>query len=59
MKEKLVDRLVITIAPVLVGGLPALRRKEGAAETGFPLLKNVYWQYLGKDIVLQGDLEYV
>jgi 3,4-dihydroxy 2-butanone 4-phosphate synthase/GTP cyclohydrolase II len=58
IREKLVDRMVITIAPVFVGGVPALQWKTDATTAALPSLKNVYWRSLGNDIVLQGDPEY-
>jgi 3,4-dihydroxy 2-butanone 4-phosphate synthase/GTP cyclohydrolase II len=54
---RFVDRMAITIAPLLVGGMPALHRNAGPAAL-FPSLKNISYRYLGRDIVLQGNPEY-
>jgi riboflavin-specific deaminase-like protein len=51
IKARLVDQLIITIAPRLVGGLPALDRP--AAGNGSPLhLRSVTYQACGPDIIL-------
>lgn len=53
LAEQLVDRLVVTIAPLLVGGLNAVGNLNGH---NLPQLKNPQTQWLGKDIVLSGDV---
>ena len=52
---RLVDRLVITVAPLLVGGLNAVGNLNGH---GLPQLKNPHTQWLGKDMVLSGDVSW-
>lgn len=52
---RLVDRLVITVAPLLVGGLNAVGNLNGH---GLPQLKNPHSQWLGKDMVLSGDVSW-
>ena len=52
---QLVDRLVITVAPLLVGGLNAVGNLNGH---GLPQLKNPRTQWLGKDMVLSGDVSW-
>jgi riboflavin-specific deaminase-like protein len=54
LASRLVDQVVLTIAPLLVGGLrvvdhmgPSLRR--------FPRLRNLTYQQLGDDLVLRGE----
>jgi 3,4-dihydroxy 2-butanone 4-phosphate synthase/GTP cyclohydrolase II len=55
LAEQLVDRLVITVAPLLVGGLNAVGDLNGH---GLPQLKNPHTQWLGKDMVLSGDVSW-
>lgn len=52
---RLVDRLVITVAPLLVGGLNAVGNLNGH---GLPQLENPHTQWLGKDMVLSGDVSW-
>ena len=52
---QLVDRLVITVAPLLVGGLNAVGNLNGH---GLPQLKNPQTQWLGKDMILSGDVRW-
>lgn len=52
---RLVDRLVITVAPLLVGGLNAVGNLNGH---GLPELKNPQTQWLGKDMILSGDVSW-
>lgn len=52
---QLVDRLVITVAPLLVGGLNAVGNLNGH---GLPQLKNPHTQWLGKDMILSGDVSW-
>ena len=55
LAEHLVDRLVITVAPLLVGGLNAVGNLNGH---GLPQLKNPHTQWLGKDMILSGDVRW-
>ncbi|MAT98486.1 MAG: GTP cyclohydrolase II [Anaerolineaceae bacterium] len=55
LAEQLVDRLVITVAPLLVGGLNAVGNLNGH---GLPQLKNPHSQWLGKDMILSGDVSW-
>lgn len=51
IKARLVDQMIITIAPRLVGGLPVLDRP--AADNGsFLHLSSVSYQSCGPDIIL-------
>lgn len=52
LTEQLVDRLIVTIAPMLVGGL----RGVGQVPQPLPQLRNVQRHTLGPDIILLGDL---
>ncbi|PEN15062.1 GTP cyclohydrolase II [Longibacter salinarum] len=67
IRKRLVDYLIITIAPMLVGGVHALR-PFGTAGTdapsgdgqpsqqiqGFPKIENIQYRWIGKDLVLEG-----
>lgn len=55
LAQQLVDRLVITIAPMLVGGLNAVGSLNGL---GLPRLENPQTRWLGKDMVLSGDVSW-
>ena len=66
IEQRLADHFVITIAPMLVGGLSAVNfdhgdgalnhNADGDAELpSFPRLKNIQYRWLGEDMVLQGD----
>ena len=55
LSERLVDHLVLTMAPVVVGGLPAVSRQGQGDPTYFPRLRNLRHQRLGDDLVFWGD----
>ncbi|WP_420629013.1 GTP cyclohydrolase II [Candidatus Leptofilum sp.] len=55
LAAQLVDRLVITVAPLLVGGLNAVGNLNGH---GLPQLQNPQTQWLGKDMILSGDVSW-
>ena len=54
LQARLVDRLVLTIAPVVVGGLNAVGKLTCCARLG-----NVHHASLGQDLILWGDVETV
>lgn len=56
LAARLADWLVITIAPVFVGGLPAV---EASADgpLSFPYLDNVQSTQMGRDVILWGALK--
>ncbi len=55
LAAQLVDRLVITVAPLLVGGLNAVGNLNGH---GLPQLQNPQTEWLGKDMILSGDVHW-
>jgi riboflavin biosynthesis pyrimidine reductase len=54
LRARLVDRLVITIAPVLVGGLHGVIDLMADDAHKFPRLQHATWQKLGNDWVVSG-----
>ena len=54
LQERLIDRLGITIAPVLVGGLHSVVDLLADDARDFPRLRNAAWQKLGNDWVVTG-----
>ncbi len=51
-----VDKVIITVAPIFVGGVSVLS-KEIKENLGFPQLKNVLQYKLGRDIIIMADIE--
>ena len=62
LRRRRVDYLILTIAPMLVGGHRALHppNEEGGKALGsaFPRLTNVQYQWLGDDLVMEGTPEW-
>jgi 3,4-dihydroxy 2-butanone 4-phosphate synthase/GTP cyclohydrolase II len=63
LSERLVDHLVLTVAPMVVGGLPAVSRLGddmvfGGDSKYFPRLRNLRHQLVGDDMVFWGDPEW-
>lgn len=67
IRHQLVHHVAVTMAPVFVGGLPAVSglvpveegrgelEEERPAASAFPRLTNVSYQWLGRDLIIQGD----
>jgi 3,4-dihydroxy 2-butanone 4-phosphate synthase/GTP cyclohydrolase II len=58
LRRQRADHVILTVAPMFVGGKPVLGNLdlEGAGEeTGFPRLENIQYQWMGRDLVLQGE----
>ncbi len=55
INENLVDKVIITIAPIFVGGISVLE-KEMSMNLGLPKLKNVLQYMVGKDIIIMADI---
>jgi len=54
----LADQLVLTIAPVLVGGLRSIAPLSGRSGVQMPYLEDLHYQSLAGDLVIRGDLRY-
>jgi riboflavin biosynthesis pyrimidine reductase len=54
LRARLVDRFIITIAPVLVGGLHGVGELMADEAHVFPRLQHASWQKLGNDWVVSG-----
>ena len=55
LASRLVDQVVLTIAPLLVGGLRVVNHLGHSSRRRFPRLKNLSYQQLGDDLVLRGE----
>jgi riboflavin biosynthesis pyrimidine reductase len=55
LAERLVDHLVLTVVPMIVGGLAAVSRSGAGDRKSFPQLCNLRYQPLGNDLVFWGD----
>jgi len=59
LKEELVDRAILTIAPVFLGGLPVVEPGMAGSDAGrFPRLEEVGCRRLGKDLIIWGKVVY-
>jgi 3,4-dihydroxy 2-butanone 4-phosphate synthase/GTP cyclohydrolase II len=58
LAEHLADRLVLTIAPMLLGGLNAVANLGQLNGRVFPRLSQPRYQTLGNDIVLFGEMQW-
>ena len=56
ISRNLADRLVLTIAPILVGGLNAIGSETLSNGAGFPQLHYPHFQKLGDNVVISGDI---
>ncbi|HLD46727.1 MAG TPA: RibD family protein, partial [Desulfobaccales bacterium] len=55
LASRLVDQVVLTIAPLLVGGLRVVNHLGRSSRQRFPRLKHLSYQQLGDDLVLRGE----
>lgn len=60
LRQQQVQRLILTISPMFVGGTPALNKiypqNEGELDApDFPRLKNIQQQWYGDDLIIEGD----
>ena len=56
LSRRLVDRVVLTIAPLFVGGLNAVESLMRLNDFGFPALRDVRSRMVGPDFVVVGDM---
>lgn len=54
LQQRLVDRVVITVSPVFVGGLHAVEQPLA----GFPRLEEMGWEAAGTDLTVWGRIKY-
>lgn len=57
LRQQLVDHLILTIAPSLIGGQQALSSLSTGEERGikaYPQLENLQYRWLGDDLVMEG-----
>jgi GTP cyclohydrolase II len=55
LASRLVDQVVLTIAPLLVGGLRVVNHFGRSSRQRFPRLTHLSYQQLGDDLVLRGE----
>ena len=58
LSARLADQVVITVAPLLVGGLRILDNIGRINHGGIPRLLNVCYERFGEDLVMRGDLDW-
>ena len=58
IRSRLVDEIMLTIAPLFVGGVRAVTALLAADAAALPRLRNATWQQLGPDFVVQGALDW-
>jgi GTP cyclohydrolase II len=56
LQERLADRLIVTVAPLLVGGLRAVNGLAAANGLPLPQLRDAQYQQLGDDLILSANL---
>lgn len=54
LAERLVDQVIVTVAPILVGGIHAVRCLNENGAVCLPRLRNLRHQYLDGDLVIWG-----
>ena len=56
LRERLADLLVVTVSPMLVGGLHAVENLGESNPVSFPRLSQAGYEWLGQDLILWGDV---
>lgn len=56
LQERLANRLIVTVAPLLVGGLRAVNGRAAASGSPLPQLRDAQYQQLGADLILSANL---
>jgi GTP cyclohydrolase II len=57
LRERLVDLLIVTIAPVIVGGLRGVESPVGSAGEGILKLEQIHHASYGPDLVIWGPIQ--
>lgn len=55
LRRRAVDHLIVTVAPMLVGGTSALHGLASSDSGAFPNVENIQYRWIGKDLVLEGQ----
>lgn len=55
LSQQLVNQLIVTVAPVLVGGVRVLDVHHLPRPNGLPHLRNVSYQRIGVDLIVRGE----
>jgi GTP cyclohydrolase II len=58
LTSRQVDHLVLTVAPTLIGGLPAIGRQLNGDRPNLPRLRGARYRQLGEDLILWGAPEW-
>lgn len=58
LRARLADAIVLTVAPVLIGGYNAIGRLDGPDSAPFPHIAPLYSQQLGNELIVWGMLHY-
>ena len=58
LASRLVDQVVLTLAPLLVGGLRVVNQLGRSSQRRFPRLTYLSYQQMGDDLVLRGEPEW-
>jgi 3,4-dihydroxy 2-butanone 4-phosphate synthase/GTP cyclohydrolase II len=61
LSQRLADQVVVTIAPLFLGGLPAISQSAikahaGRIDASFPRLKDISYERLGDDLIVWGKI---
>ena len=59
LRERVVQHVVVTLAPMFVGGVPSLNAPLSGVDdaSDFPQLRNISYQWAGQNLILHGDLD--
>ena len=55
LKARLVDQMVLTVAPMFIGGLRSVEQLGITTPDKLPRLRNLHHQYLGDNLIVRGD----
>ena len=58
LEERIVDLIVLTIAPIFVNGLHSMGSGNTTFRSPFPRMDQPHWQMFDSDLVLWGELKY-